>query len=70
MATIKELKSIATQVRRDIIRQTAGANSGHPGGSLGCADFLTALYFKVMNHNPKFKMAGKGEDMFLSLIHI
>ena len=71
MATIKELKSIATQVRRDIIRQTAGANSGHPGGSLGCADFLTALYFKVMNHNPKFKMAGKGEDMFfLSNGHI
>ena len=71
MATIKELKSIATQVRRDIIRQTAGANSGHPGGSLGCADFLTALYFRVMNHNPKFKMAGKGEDMFfLSNGHI
>ena len=71
MATIKELKSIATQVRRDIIRQTAGANSGHPGGSLGCADFLTALYFRVMKHNRKFKMAGKGEDMFfLSNGHI
>ncbi len=71
MATIKELKSIATQVRRDIIRQTADANSGHPGGSLGCADFLTALYFRVMKHNPKFKMAGKGEDMFfLSNGHI
>jgi len=71
MATIKELKSIATQVRRDIIRQTAGANSGHPGGSLGCADFLTALYFRVMKHNPKFKMVGKGEDMFfLSNGHI
>lgn len=71
MATIKELKRIASQVRRDIIRQTAGANSGHPGGSLGCADFLTALYFKVMKHNPKFKMDGQGEDMFfLSNGHI
>lgn len=71
MATIKELKDIATQVRRDIIRQTADANSGHPGGSLGCADFLTALYFKVMKHNKKFKMAGKDEDLFfLSNGHI
>ncbi len=71
MATIKELKRIAAQVRRDIIRQTAGANSGHPGGSLGCADFLTALYFRVMKHNPKFKMNGKDEDMFfLSNGHI
>ncbi len=71
MATIKELKRIAAQVRRDIIRQTAGANSGHPGGSLGCADFLTALYFRVMKHNPKFNMNGKDEDMFfLSNGHI
>ncbi len=71
MATIKELKRIASQVRRDIIRQTAGANSGHPGGSLGCADFLTALYFRVMKHNPKFNMNGKDEDMFfLSNGHI
>ena len=71
MATIKELKEIASQVRRDIIRQTAGASSGHPGGSLGCADFMTALYFRVMKHNPKFKMEGKGEDMFfLSNGHI
>ena len=71
MATIKDLKNIASQVRRDIIRQTAGANSGHPGGSLGCADFMTALYFRVMKHNPKFKMQGKDEDMFfLSNGHI
>jgi len=71
MATITELKAIASQVRRDIIRQTAGANSGHPGGSLGCADFLTALYFKVMKHDRKFKMTGKDEDMFfLSNGHI
>ena len=71
MASIKELKDIASQVRRDIIRQTAGANSGHPGGSLGCADLMTALYFKIMDHNPKFKMTGKEEDMFfLSNGHI
>ena len=42
-----------------------GANSGHPGGSLGCADFFTALFFKVMNHNNNFSMDGKGEDIFL-----
>jgi len=71
MATIKELKDIASQVRRDIIRQTAEAASGHPGGSLGCADLLTALYFRVMKHNNKFKMEGKDEDMFfLSNGHI
>jgi transketolase len=71
MATVSKLQKIASQVRRDIIRQTADANSGHPGGSLGCADLLTALYFKVMKHNPKFKMDGKNEDMFfLSNGHI
>jgi transketolase len=41
------------------------ANSGHPGGSLGCADFFTALYFKVMKHNPDFAMDAKGEDVFI-----
>ena len=51
-----ELIKIATQVRRDIVRMVHGANSGHPGGSLGCADFLTALYFKIMKHNPAFNM--------------
>ncbi len=71
MASIKQLEKIASQVRRDIIRQTAGANSGHPGGSLGCADFMTALYFGIMKHNKKFKMTGKDEDMFfLSNGHI
>ncbi len=66
-----ELKDIATQVRRDIVRMVHGAQSGHPGGSLGCADFLTALYFKVMKHNPDFKMDGIGEDIFfLSNGHI
>ncbi len=71
MASIEDLKKIASQVRRDIIRQVSAVNSGHPGGSLGCADFLTALYFEVMNHDPKFNMEGKGEDVFfLSNGHI
>ena len=60
-----ELTAIASQVRRDIVRMVHGANSGHPGGSLGCADFLTALYFKTMKHHPSFDMDGKGEDVFI-----
>ncbi|MCD0490283.1 transketolase [Pedobacter sp. MC2016-14] len=69
--TIEELEDIASQVRRDIVRMVHGCQSGHPGGSLGCADFMTALYFEVMNHNPDFKMEGKGEDLFfLSNGHI
>lgn len=71
MADIQQLKKIASQVRRDIIRQTHYAASGHPGGSLGCTDFFTALYFSVMDHDPKFNMSGKGEDLFfLSNGHI
>ena len=71
MADITQLQQIATQVRRDILRMVHGAKSGHPGGSLGCADFLTALYFKVMKHNPDFSMNGKDEDIFfLSNGHI
>lgn len=71
MTEIAELKRIASQVRRDIIRMTHGAQSGHPGGSLGCADVFTALYFRVLEHNPAFHMEGKGEDMFfLSNGHI
>jgi transketolase len=66
-----DLKSIASQIRRDIIRMVHGAASGHPGGSLGCADFFTALYFEVMQHNPNFSMDGKNEDIFfLSNGHI
>lgn len=58
-------------MRRDIVRMVHGANSGHPGGSLGCTDFFTALYFEVMHHNPKFTMDGKNEDIFfLSNGHI
>lgn len=68
---MSDLKAIASQVRRDIVRMVHGVQSGHPGGSLGCADFLTALYFKVMKHNPAFDMDGEGEDLFfLSNGHI
>jgi transketolase len=66
-----DLKSMACQIRRDIVRMVHGAQSGHPGGSLGCAEFFAALYFEVMNHNPDFKMDGIGEDLFfLSNGHI
>ena len=65
------LKDIATQVRRDIVRMVHAVQSGHPGGSLGCADFMTALYFNVMKHDTDFKMDGIGEDLFfLSNGHI
>ena len=65
------LKDIATQVRRDIVRMVHAVQSGHPGGSLGCADFMTALYFDVMKHDTDFKMDGIGEDLFfLSNGHI
>ena len=60
------LKDIASQVRRDILRMVHSANSGHPGGSLGCADFLTALYFNIMKHNPdEFDMDAKEQDVFI-----
>lgn len=61
---MKDLKAIASQVRRDIVRMVHGSQSGHPGGSLGCTEYLTALYFEVMEHNPDFKMDGVGEDVF------
>lgn len=66
MPTIEELKSTACQVRRDIIRMVHAVQSGHPGGSLGCADLFTALYFEVLEHHPeKFAMNGIGEDIFI-----
>ena len=70
--TINELKDVASQVRRDIIRMVHGCQSGHPGGSLGATDIVTALYFDQMQIDPKhFKMDGAGEDMFfLSNGHI
>jgi transketolase len=71
MSRIDELTRICSQVRRDIVRQTHGASSGHPGGSLGCTEFFVALYFEVMQHDPSFQMDGKEEDLFfLSNGHI
>lgn len=71
MADISKLTKIASQVRRDIIRQTHLVNSGHPGGSLGCTEYFVALYFDIMKHDPAFNMQGNGEDMFfLSNGHI
>jgi transketolase len=71
MADINTLKNTATQLRRDIVRMVHAVQSGHPGGSLGCADFFTALYFSVMEHHPQFSMDGKNEDVFfLSNGHI
>jgi len=68
---INELTKIASQVRRDIVRMVHGCQSGHPGGSLGCADFLVALYFNQMKHDPAFNMDAAGEDIFfLSNGHI
>jgi transketolase len=71
MADIQKLNNLASQVRRDILRMVHGVKSGHPGGSLGCADFLTALYFDIMDHNPAFNMNAENEDVFfLSNGHI
>jgi len=69
---ITKLEGIASQVRRDIVRMVSAVNSGHPGGSLGCTDFLTFLYFEAMNHSASpFSMDGKNEDLFfLSNGHI
>ena len=65
MSSIKELKDIASQVRRDILRMVHGAASGHPGGSLSVTDYLVALYFDVMDHNPEqFDMDGINQDLF------
>ncbi len=62
---MERLRQIATQVRRDIVRMVHAVQSGHPGGSLGCTDFLTALYFDVMKHDPKFNMDAANEDVFV-----
>jgi transketolase len=70
--SIDELKEIAAQVRRDIVRMVHAVNSGHPGGSLGCTDYFVSLYFRLMNYKPSpFNMDGEGEDLFfLSNGHI
>ncbi len=65
------LENMVSQVRRDIVRMVHQVNSGHPGGSLGCAELLVALYFEIMEHNPSFDMDGNNEDLFfLSNGHI
>ena len=65
------LNAICSQIRRDIVRMVHAQSSGHPGGSLGCVEFLVALYFKIMNHDKNFKMDAIGEDIFfLSNGHI
>jgi transketolase len=71
MSDIQQLNDFATQVRRDILRMVHAVNSGHPGGSLGCTEFFTVLYQKLMNRKPGFDMNGIGEDVFfLSNGHI
>ncbi|WP_207434445.1 transketolase [Sabulibacter ruber] len=66
-----QLLNVAHQVRRDIVRMVHAVNSGHPGGSLGCTEFLVTLYFRQMTHDPAFNMNGIGEDLFfLSNGHI
>ena len=71
MATTQQLQDFTQQVRRDILRMVHAVNSGHPGGSLGCAEFFTVLYQDVMSYSTDFKMDGSNEDMFfLSNGHI
>ena len=71
MASIQDLQNISSQMRRDIVRMVHGVQSGHPGGSLGCADYFAALFFQIMHHHTPFKMDGKNEDLFfLSNGHI
>ncbi len=69
--TVQRLEIFTQQVRRDILRMVHAVNSGHPGGSLGCAEFITALYQEVMDYTTDFKMDGINEDLFfLSNGHI
>lgn len=71
MPTISELKDFSTQIRRDILRMVNAVNSGHPGGSLGCTEFMTVMYQEVLNYSSNFDMDGKDEDLFfLSNGHI
>lgn len=69
--SIQELKTLATQIRRDILRMVNAVNSGHPGGSLGCVEYFVALYDKILDYKLPFQMEGKNEDLFfLSNGHI
>ncbi|BAV95158.1 transketolase [Ichthyobacterium seriolicida] len=70
-SSISELKEYCVQTRRDILRMVHSAKSGHPGGSLGCTEFMVALYFEIMHHNYHFSIDGTNEDIFfLSNGHI
>ena len=71
MNTIQQLENTVQQVRRDILRMVHKVNSGHPGGSLGCAEFFVVLFKEIMNYKTDFEMDGFGEDLFfLSNGHI
>ena len=71
MSNTQQLQDFSTQVRRDILRMVHAVNSGHPGGSLGCTEFITALYQQLMDRKSGFNMDGIGEDLFfLSNGHI
>lgn len=71
MPTVHQLEALTTQIRRDILRMVHKVNSGHPGGSLGCAEFFVCLYNEIMDRNEGFDMDGLGEDVFfLSNGHI
>ena len=65
MGSVGELERISKQLRRDSLRMTNSAKSGHPGGSLGCADFMASLFFEVLEQKEGFDMDGKGEDIFI-----
>jgi transketolase len=65
MPTTESLKATASQIRRDIVRMVHAVQSGHPGGSLGCADYFTALYFHALKHNTAFNMDATDEDVFI-----
>ena len=71
MKTVQELEDLCIQIRRDILRMVHANSSGHPGGSLGCTEFLATLYFNHLKHNTEFDMNGINEDLFfLSNGHI
>ncbi|CAM1369625.1 putative transketolase N-terminal section [Tenacibaculum litopenaei] len=71
MPTTQQLQDFTQQVRRDIVRMVHAVSSGHPGGSLGCAEFFTCLYQEIMDYSTDFDMNGKNEDLFfLSNGHI
>ena len=71
MASIQDLERNASQMRRDVLRMVHAVQSGHPGASLGCSDYFSALFFHSLHHHTNFNMDGKNEDLFfLSIGHI